>query len=352
MGLKKMSFRINSARTTSRSPNANKYIVRPRTMHSPRTFSYTFAQRKPEKEELSQEKFVEQITDQLDKSISMAAGQKEIFKLHQDVFAKLISRFEMKNQAMTKVKKGYEDIIDKLQTMQKENRVYQMSMRNISSSVQNEIIALQEKIKSKRDSLNNLSATLDNLIDDLRKENAEHVKTIEKTKNENTQYDMMNLDAQANLYELSAKNQKKQQQYDSTKSNEDDLISQEEQIEKDIKDQKALTEVLIKELIDDNHTYKSLKQDVADLEAEKKALIEANNNLSSDIQKKTHEEDLLQAQLDALANEIDTIRKREDKYIFDLSKIARQMHVPNKQVQNASSSYVALLEACLPKYRF
>ena len=321
-------------------------------MHSPRMFSYSFSPKKIEKEDLSQEKFVEQLTDQLDKSISMAAGQKEIFKLHQDVFEKLSSRFEMKNQALSKVKKGYEDLMDKLQTLQKENRVYQMSMRNISSSIQTEIIALQEKIQTKRESLHNLSNTLDTLIADIQKENAEHVKNIEKTKNQNIQYDMMSLDAQANLFELSAQNQKKQEHYDNTKGDEDDLISKEQQIENNIKDQKALTEVLIKELIDDNNTYKSLKQDVADLEAEKKDLIEANNNLSSDIQKKTHEEALVQAQLDALEKEIEEIRTREDKYVFDLSKIARQMHVPNKQIQNASSSYVALLEACLPKYRF
>ena len=346
-----MSFRVNSAKTPIRSPNSKSLILRPKTGNTPRSFYFTVARRKPEKEELSQEKFVEQLTNDLDKALSSAAGQKEIFRLHQEAFAKLITRFELKNKAFTKVKSGYEEIMEKLQQIQKQNMVYQMSMRNISSSVQSEVLALQAKIQMKRQNLQDLLTNLDNLISDITEENENHTKDIEKLKSDNASIDMMNLDAQARFFELNSDHNKRKEKFENAKSKEIVLVQKEEDIQNEIQEQKRMTDVLIKELVEDNQKYDGLVKDVADLETEKKKLIEENENLTSKINEKTAQESLLQTQLDTLLKEIDEIRQREEKYTFDLSKIARQLHVPNKTVQNISSSYVSLLEACIQKYQ-
>ena len=207
----KLKTRPHSARFSSRSIGHRQSIVRPMTGDTVRKNTFLVQIDKPKKE-ISQLKFIQNLTAQLDKDISFAKNDRSIYLLHQNVFDKIIRRFAVKSEAFTRVKNGYEQVIERLQGFERQREI-EMSTKSLSTSMQAEVILLQEKIRTKRENLNKLNFDLDNLIEDLTTENTHHIKEIERLKEDNSEIHMKNLDAEATYVELKGIYDKKSANY-------------------------------------------------------------------------------------------------------------------------------------------
>ena len=342
-----MKARTQSARNWRKSWKQGTTIIRPTTgVVSPR-MAFTM-QRPPEKDEISQETFVKSLTHELDKKLSCSREGNKAFAIHQEIFAKLIQRFDLKNHAFSKVKEGYESIFKNLKGMEREV-IAEMSMKSVSASVQNEVSMMQEKIKTKRAKLRDLNFSLDSLIDDLRKENADHMREISTLKEENSDLERQNLDAEATYVELEAKHKKKQEKYAKAHDNEEEMIKKESDIKKQIKDQEIRTSILINELMEGNAEHAKLVDEIRKLENEKTELINNRNKTNEELTNKEHQISLIRSQLEAIGKEIEDIKAKDEKVQFTLNKTARRLSISSKTLYTLSSP-VEYLQACIEKY--
>lgn len=302
------------------------------------------------KQELSQEQYMSRLTEELDKLDAPNLSREERFKLHQHMLDKIIDRFEVQSLVFTKIKQGYEGVMDKLRQESPKPIQTNQNLGDDNGNLQIEIKKLQDKIVNKREKYKTLITSLKHLITDITSENEGHVKEIENYKDLNSNLEIKKLNAEANLADLNSRYNKKLKKYDKAlqeqRQSEDGL----NKLEVEIKGQIVIINELISNCSSQTDESIVMEQEIKDLDAKIVEFTEKENQLNQKIKEREDYTVELQNEVDSFNDKFQEIRNFDDNLKTQLYVVAKSLRIHNKIISKADNVH-DLLELCINKRR-
>lgn len=153
---------------------------------------------------ITQEKLLDEWTTYLKAQESVLTDEYSIFKAHQKVFNQIIERFDIYNDALWKVKTGYDSILDRLRDLSKEEKIPEVNSCQFGTE------SLEEKLSIKKQEISKVVEDVTSLITDITKENSEYYQEIEAIKYSISRFEEFSLDKESYLERIRAKLKKKE----------------------------------------------------------------------------------------------------------------------------------------------
>ncbi|EAY15243.1 hypothetical protein TVAG_393860 [Trichomonas vaginalis G3] len=346
-----MNLKSKTPRLYLSKPSKSQVIFVPNLLKTKRSIPLTSSEfNLHPKQELSQEQFISKLTEQLDEADSHNLTQEERFKVHQNFFNKLIDRFEVKNKPFTKIKQGYEAILNSLREQGTKTITVNNETQEYDDNFKDEIKNLQEKLVTKREKYKTLLASLNKLIADISSENQTHMRDIDTYKDANANLEIRKLNAEATYADLKARYQKKLAKYDKTLKYQRDATDKTKSLEVEIANQINNLAFLISDCENTNHEIGNIDVEVENINSQISQTDEEYKKLSRTIEEKEEYAKQLENEITELNDQIQNSRSFDENLMSQLYPVAKSLRLAARSISKMNNP-TELLELCINKFR-